>query len=161
MLGRCHISHYSEYVLSSTLLIYSALIAIVLGNYDANFYIIIDFYSFYDGAVDIHIWALLTRNQSRVSDTQVTVMACGPLLMAKVWAYTLELSCKSVFTSVVFAHICENIIASTYTVYPKSMLKSTIHVVRKYKVYDWILIWYKVYPIYILISRVCMYYICS
>ena len=55
MQGRGHISHYSEYVLSSTLSIYSALIAIVLRNYDANFYIIIDFYSFFDGAVDIQI----------------------------------------------------------------------------------------------------------
>ena len=29
MLGRCHISHYSEYVVSSTLSMYSTLIAIV------------------------------------------------------------------------------------------------------------------------------------
>ena len=39
MLGRGHICHYSEYVLSSTLSIYSTLIAIVLGNYiDAFLY---------------------------------------------------------------------------------------------------------------------------
>ena len=37
MLGRGHISHYSEYILSSTLSIYSTLIAIVLSNYDAAF----------------------------------------------------------------------------------------------------------------------------
>ena len=37
MLGRSHISHYSEYVLSSTLSIYSTLIAIVLRDYDAAF----------------------------------------------------------------------------------------------------------------------------
>ena len=37
MLGVGHISHYSEYVLSSTLSIYSTLIAIVLRNYDAAF----------------------------------------------------------------------------------------------------------------------------
>ena len=37
MLGRGHISHFSEYVLSSTLLIYSTLIAIVLRDYDAAF----------------------------------------------------------------------------------------------------------------------------
>ena len=35
MLGRGHISHYSEYVLSSTLSIYSTLIAVVLRDYDA------------------------------------------------------------------------------------------------------------------------------
>ena len=34
-LGRGHISHFSEYVLSSTLSIYSTLIAIVLRDYDA------------------------------------------------------------------------------------------------------------------------------
>ena len=37
MLGRGHISHSSEYVLSSTLSIYSTLIAIVLRDYDAAF----------------------------------------------------------------------------------------------------------------------------
>ena len=37
MLGRGHISHYSEYVLSSTLSIYSTLIAIVLRDYDAAY----------------------------------------------------------------------------------------------------------------------------
>ena len=37
MLGRSHISHYSEYVLSSTLSIYRTLIAIVLRDYDAAF----------------------------------------------------------------------------------------------------------------------------
>ena len=37
MLGRGHISHYSEDVLYSTLSIYSTLIAIVLRDYDAAF----------------------------------------------------------------------------------------------------------------------------
>ena len=37
MLGRSHISYYSEYVLSSTLSIYSTLIAIVLREYDTAF----------------------------------------------------------------------------------------------------------------------------
>ena len=37
MLGCGHISHYSEYVLSSTLSIYSTLIAIVLRDFDAAF----------------------------------------------------------------------------------------------------------------------------
>ena len=47
MLGRGHVSHYSEDVLFSTLSIYSTLIAIVLRDYDAAF--------LYDGAVDIQI----------------------------------------------------------------------------------------------------------
>ena len=37
MLGRGHISHCSDYVVSSTLSIYSTLIAIVLRDYDAAF----------------------------------------------------------------------------------------------------------------------------
>ena len=37
MLGRGHMSHYSEYVLSSTLSIYSTLIAIVLRDYEVTF----------------------------------------------------------------------------------------------------------------------------
>ena len=44
-------------------------------------YTIVDFHLFYDGAVDTQIWALLTRSQCKVSDAQVTVQACGPLLI--------------------------------------------------------------------------------
>ena len=43
-------------------------------------YTIIDFHLFYDGAVDIQIRAPLTRSQCKVSDTQVTVKACGPFV---------------------------------------------------------------------------------
>ena len=43
-------------------------------------YSIFDFHLFCDGAVDIQIWALLTRSRGKVSDTQVTVNACGPLV---------------------------------------------------------------------------------
>ena len=41
---------------------------------------IVDFHLFYDGVVDIQIWALLTRSECEVSDTQVTVKACGSLV---------------------------------------------------------------------------------
>ena len=34
-----------------------------------------------NGAVDMQICALLTRIQCKVSDTQVTVKACGPLVL--------------------------------------------------------------------------------
>ena len=51
VLRRGHTSHYSEYVVSSTPSIYSTLIAIVL----RDFYTILDFHLFYDGAVDIQI----------------------------------------------------------------------------------------------------------
>ena len=44
------------------------------------FYAIVDIYSFYDGAVDMQIWALLTKSQYRVFYNQVTVKACGPLV---------------------------------------------------------------------------------
>ena len=39
---------------------------------------IVDFYLFSDGPVDIHVWALLIRSQSRIFDTQATVQAHGP-----------------------------------------------------------------------------------
>ena len=42
---------------------------------------IVDFHLFYDGDVDIQIWPLLTRSQGKVSDTQVTIKACGPLVI--------------------------------------------------------------------------------
>ena len=42
---------------------------------------IVDFHLFYDVADDIQIWALLTRSQCKVSDTQVTVKACGSLVI--------------------------------------------------------------------------------
>ena len=41
---------------------------------------IVDFYLFSDGSVDMQIWTLLSRSQCRVSDTEVTVKACGPLV---------------------------------------------------------------------------------
>ena len=41
---------------------------------------IVDFYLFYDGLVDMQIWVLQTRSQCRVSVTQVTIKACGPLV---------------------------------------------------------------------------------
>ena len=44
-----------------------------------SYNIIVDFHLFYYGAVDIQICALLTRFQCKVSDTQVTVRACGLL----------------------------------------------------------------------------------
>ena len=46
MLGRSHISNYSVYVLTSTLSIYSTLIAIVLRDNDAVFLYYVDFHIF-------------------------------------------------------------------------------------------------------------------
>ena len=43
-------------------------------------YTIVDLYLLYGGAVDMQIRAHLTRSQCKVSDTQVTVKACGPLV---------------------------------------------------------------------------------
>ena len=51
MLGLGHISHYSDNVVSSTLLIYSTLVAIMM----LLSYTIIDFHLFYDGTSDIQI----------------------------------------------------------------------------------------------------------
>ena len=44
-------------------------------------YTIVDLHLLYDGAVEIQILAPLTRSQCKVSDTQVTVKACGPLVI--------------------------------------------------------------------------------
>ena len=41
---------------------------------------IVHFYLVYDGSVDMKICPLLTRSQCRVSDTQATVKAHGPLV---------------------------------------------------------------------------------
>ena len=51
-------------------------------------YTIVDFYFYYNnGAIDMQICTLLTRIQCKVSDTQVTVKACGPLV-------TIHLLCQ-------------------------------------------------------------------
>ena len=44
-----------------------------------------DFHLCYDGAVDIHIRYSLIRSQRKVSYTQVTVKACGPLVKLHVY----------------------------------------------------------------------------
>ena len=44
-------------------------------------YTIVDLHLFYDGAVEIQILAPLTRSHCKVSDTQVTVKVCGPLVI--------------------------------------------------------------------------------
>ena len=43
-------------------------------------YATVDFYLFYNGAVNMQILALLTKRQYRISDTQKTVKAHGPLV---------------------------------------------------------------------------------
>ena len=56
-------------------------------------YTMVDFHLFYDGAVDIQIWALLTRIQCKVSDTQVTVKACGALVCSCslcIWFFAID-----------------------------------------------------------------------
>ena len=57
---------------------------------------IVDFHLFYDGAVDIQMWALLTRSQCKVSDTQVTVKACGPLVCPSILLTAIFFMCKFV-----------------------------------------------------------------
>ena len=55
--------------------------AIVLRDYNVAFLCHCWFSFITWWAVDIQIWALLTRSQCKVSDTQVTVKACGPLVI--------------------------------------------------------------------------------
>ena len=86
MLGRGHISYIvNMYYLLHVLYQYTAhwlllcLGIMMLLSYTNN--TMVDFHLFYDGAVDIQIWALLTRIQCKVSDTQVTFKAGGPLVL--------------------------------------------------------------------------------
>ena len=85
------ISYISEFALSSTLSIYNTLIAIVLHvrDYNAVFLCLVYFYSFYDGAVDMLIWAHLTRSQCGGSDTQLAVKAPGPLVCICIYLMTI------------------------------------------------------------------------
>ena len=112
MLGRSHISYYSEYVLSSNLSIYSTLIAIVLGIMMLLSYTMVDFHLFYDGAVDIQIWALLTRSQCKASDTQVTVKACWPLFFSNLFAgtYLVDISLQFVVETTEWRGINQSIL---------------------------------------------------
>ena len=76
------------------------MIAIVLKDYDAAFlynfvyYLIFIYYN--NVAVDMQLCALLTRIQCKVSDTQVTVKASGPLVPQIHWylANVTELGIK-------------------------------------------------------------------
>ena len=60
--------------------IYSTLFVIALRVILQSFSAIVNFYIFYDGPVDIQMWSYMTLSQCRVSDTQVTVKACWPLV---------------------------------------------------------------------------------
>ena len=74
MLGRGYIVNIFMYQLQH--------ISIVLGGHNAVFlYHCWFFFWFYDGSVYMQIWTLLTRSQCRVSDTRVTVNACGFLVL--------------------------------------------------------------------------------
>ena len=53
------------------------------GNIMLLCYATADFHLFYDVAADVQKWALLTRSQCRVSDTQVPVKTLGPLVQTK------------------------------------------------------------------------------
>ena len=85
MLRRGHTSHYCQYIVFSTLSIYmySTLITIVLMDYDSVF-LYHYWFSFFlwwgCWYTNIQIKAPLIKSQCKVSDTQVTVMACEPLV---------------------------------------------------------------------------------
>ena len=55
MLRRGHISHYGEYESSSNLSLYCNTTLLDKGNIMVLSYAIVDFYLFYDGAVDMQI----------------------------------------------------------------------------------------------------------
>ena len=56
-------------------------------------YTIVDFdFNYNNGAVNMQIRTLLTRIQCKVSDTQVTVKACGPLVSISIVVISYKLS---------------------------------------------------------------------
>ena len=83
MWRRGHTSHYSEYVLSSTISIYSTLIAVVLRDYDAAILYPLLIFIFSLMGLLIYKYEPFWQEVNvtiKVSDTQVTVKACGPLV---------------------------------------------------------------------------------
>ena len=66
-------------------------------------YTMVAFLLFYDGAVDIQIWALLTKSQCKISDTQVTVKACGSVFLCwRAWE-TSKVDFCDVFNGIYFS----------------------------------------------------------
>ena len=103
---------YSEYFLSSTLSIYSTLIAILLRDYDAAF-LYHGWFSFnLWWAVDIQIWVLLwqeTRSQCKVSDPQLTVKACEHLVsFFRLMEVVLAAKVGEVLKKVLLPHLGKN-----------------------------------------------------
>ena len=80
MFGRGHISHIVNMYYHLLYQYTTHWLKLCLGIMLLLSYIIADFHLYYDWTVDIQIWALLTRSQCKVSDTQVTVKACGALV---------------------------------------------------------------------------------
>ena len=76
VLGRGHVSHYSEYSLSSSLSIYIILIAIVVNDYNAASSAIVDFYLFMTELLKCK-FELFWQEVCAVSDTQMIVKHCG------------------------------------------------------------------------------------
>ena len=74
-------------------------------------YAIVDFYLCYDGAVDMQIWALLTKSQCRVSDTLVTVKVRGPLVLKMTMPFALSYLIKDgkkcIFCTIWFIFVVE------------------------------------------------------
>ena len=82
-----HISHYSEYVFSSSLSIYFTLIAAFLYNCWFLFIIIMELRCKYA--------PIVTRIQCKITDAQVTVKACGPLVFSSgEWCGPSSSSCS-------------------------------------------------------------------
>ena len=104
MLGHGHISHIVNmyYIL---LYQYTAhWLKLCLGIMMLLSYTMVDFHLFYDGAVDIQIWALLTRSRCNVCDTQVIVKVCRPfgVFFCEKWMHLVMHLATSLFVGTCF-----------------------------------------------------------
>ena len=89
-------------------------------------YTIVDFHLFYDGAVDIQIWAPLTKNQCKVSGTQVTVKACGPLVYWSTHCLKMYNERRPVADIIIAHSPCPLLITSAYK-YNESEIMTNMH----------------------------------
>ena len=141
MLGRGHISHYSEYASSSiNRIIFYQYIAhwllyywgiIMLFSYD-----IVDFHLFYDGDIDMLIWIMLIRNQYRVSAIQVTVKAYGPLLRKNVYYIKFMMNRQVILNGTVYIKSTSESLLHVYW-YDKQAKVLFVHILLSIMIYSY------------------------
>ena len=91
-----------------------------------SWYATVDFYLFYDGAADMQIWALQTRNQCRVSSTQVPVKALRPLVCFTFQTHLWWLITKTIInTKFLWQHTGEEDVKLVWNVFRQKDRRTT------------------------------------